>query len=326
MKKIEMLVFQGSNPFGWIAQVERYFRLGQLHGLERLQMVSMSLEGPVLNWFNAEMEHDPFTDWHQFKRRLVARFRQRIEEEPGKCLFSICQTGSIADYVNEFEELRSIVTGIDEHHLVDVFFNGLKPEMQEVIKMKEPQGLTQHIAAVIGMEGSAFCKSISGVIKGSQGARWTPASGSQGFGSVSQSASKSVQSTKSSGNAYRPRLHHTDAELDAMRRDNICFKCKGPYSKAHICPKKELRILTVLNGYEVEILDERNQEVVQEVDIKKQLMELSLNAFLGIDSPTTTMLMGVFGNMEVIVMIDSGATHNFVTPSVVQAAKLAMTH
>lgn len=136
LKKIEMPVFGGTNPFGWIAQVERYFRIGQFQGLERLQMVSLSLEGPVLNWFNAEMETEPFADWHQFKRRLVARFRQRIEDEPGKRFFSIKQLGSIADYVNEFEELRSLVSGVDERNLVDVFFNGLKPEMQEVIKMK----------------------------------------------------------------------------------------------------------------------------------------------------------------------------------------------
>ena len=106
LKKLEMLVFSGSNPFGWIAQVERYFCFGQFHGLERLQMVSMSLEGPVLNWFNAETENDPFTDWHQFKCRLVARFRRGMEEEPGKRLVSLRQTGSIADYLMS---LRSCV-------------------------------------------------------------------------------------------------------------------------------------------------------------------------------------------------------------------------
>lgn len=36
-------------------------RLGNFHDLKRLQMVLMSLEGPVLNWFNTEMENDLFT-------------------------------------------------------------------------------------------------------------------------------------------------------------------------------------------------------------------------------------------------------------------------
>ncbi|CAN7071336.1 unnamed protein product, partial [Brassica oleracea var. botrytis] len=43
LKKLEMLVFSGSNPFGWIAQVERYFCFGQFHGLERAFCKSVSL-------------------------------------------------------------------------------------------------------------------------------------------------------------------------------------------------------------------------------------------------------------------------------------------
>lgn len=56
-----------------------------------------------------------------------------------------------------------MVSGISEKNLVDVFFNGLKPEMKEVVKMKEPQGLRQHMAAVITMEDNAFCKSVAAV-------------------------------------------------------------------------------------------------------------------------------------------------------------------
>lgn len=41
-----------------------------------------------------------------------------------------------------------MVTGIDERNLVHVFFKGIKVEMKEVIKMKDPQGLRQHIEAV----------------------------------------------------------------------------------------------------------------------------------------------------------------------------------
>lgn len=78
-------------------------------------------------------------------------------------MFAITQTGSIRDYVNEFEELRAMVTGVDQRNLVHVFFNGLKPEMKEVIKMKEPKGLRQHIAAVLMMEDNAFCKSVAAV-------------------------------------------------------------------------------------------------------------------------------------------------------------------
>lgn len=104
---------------------------------ERLELVSLSLEGAVLNWFNGEMDTEAFADWPQFKRRLVHRFHAKIEEEPAKRLCSITQNGSIVDYVNELEKLRSIVTGVDDANLEHLFYNGLKPGMIEVIKMKE---------------------------------------------------------------------------------------------------------------------------------------------------------------------------------------------
>ena len=192
--------------------------------------------------------------------------------------------------------------------------------------MKEPQGLTQHIAAVIGMEGSAFCKSVSLAAQKDGGvSRGLFSQGSKGTGFGSQSGYKGappVANRQATGTSFTPRLKYTPAELDAMRRDNIFFKCKGPYSKTHICPKKELHILTVINRYDVEILDEGDAAV--DVTMNTDQVELSLNAFLGIDTPTTTKLMGVFGNVGAVVMIDSGATHNFVSPRVVEAAKLQL--
>lgn len=51
---------------------------------------------------------------------------------------------------------------MDEEHKSDIFFNGLMKEMKEVIKMKEPKTLPDHIEAVIKMEDSEFCKLIAG--------------------------------------------------------------------------------------------------------------------------------------------------------------------
>lgn len=81
--------------------------------------------------------------------------------------FSIQQTRDIANYVNEFELLVPQVTGIDEKNLEKIFYNGLKPEMKEVIRMKEPKGLKNHKAAVMKMQKTVFCK-VMGDEKGCQ--------------------------------------------------------------------------------------------------------------------------------------------------------------
>lgn len=79
---------------------------------------------------------------------------------------------------------------------------------------------------------------------------------------------------------------------------------------------KELRVLLVVNGREIE-LDENGEEIEtmeEVVDKPKELMELSLKFFLGISSPTTTKLKGYIGKTKIIIMLDSGATHNFMAP------------
>lgn len=109
----------------------------------------------------------------------------------------------------------------------------------------------------------------------------------------------------------RPRQKHTDAELDAMRRDKICFKCKAPWSRAHadVCPNKELRILSLLNGWEVEVLDQEEEALFcEDLQQEQELMTLSYNSFLGISSPKTTKMRGRINQKEVLVMLDSGAS------------------
>ncbi|CAA7036031.1 unnamed protein product [Microthlaspi erraticum] len=161
LKRIELPQLDGSEPYTWISLAERFFRLGRCSDEDRLDLLSITLKGPALHWFNREMSRDPFRDWPQFKKRMIVRFSQKMEENPGKRLFSLRQTGSIADYVNEFEELTTIVTGIDEENLEHIFYIGLKTEMKEVLKMQKPRGLTNCFNAVISMEDSAFCKSMA---------------------------------------------------------------------------------------------------------------------------------------------------------------------
>lgn len=75
----------------------------------------------------------------------------------------------------------------------------------------------------------------------------------------------------------------------------------------------------------MEILEECWDDAIQEVEEpESQLLELSLFSFLGIDSPTTTKVRGTVGTTSMVVLIDSGATHNFVTPMFIKKARLQM--
>lgn len=160
LRKIEMPVFDGSQPYEWLSKVERFFRVGRYNDYDKLDLVALSLEGDVLKWFNCELTRRDFQSWAQFKQRLFLRFGAPREEDPGNRLFAIKQTGSVAAYVSEFEDLTAQVLNLEDSHLEKIFYNGLKQEMKEVLKMKEPRGLDYQKAAVLRMESSSFCQLI----------------------------------------------------------------------------------------------------------------------------------------------------------------------
>lgn len=53
--------------------------------------------------------------------------------------------------------------------------------------------------------------------------------------------------------------------------------------------------------------------------------EVSLNSVVGLSNPKTMKVRGLIGNMEVVVLVDPGATHNFLSTRVVQKGGLTVT-
>ncbi|KAG7537173.1 Chromo/chromo shadow domain [Arabidopsis suecica] len=325
--------FDGSNAYDWLSKVERFFRVGRYSDFDKLDLVALSLEGDVLKWFNWEMTRREFNSWDEFRRRLFSRFGAAPEESPGNRLFAIKQKGSISAYVTEFEELSAQVVGLSDSHLEQIFYNGLKTEMKEVLKLKDPIGLENQKTAVLRMETSSFCQLLSEKPSRPWGAQKTFTS--KPVTTYTQPRPLLLQNGENQNTgqnaivpaakppAIQPRQRHTAEELDAMRSKGICFKCKGKYVRGHVCPLKELQILTVVEGLELEVLDEdySDAEVIVH-DQEPVLCCLSLNSFLGRHSPKTIKLMGLIGKAKVVIMIDSGASHNFITPSVVSKLRL----
>ena len=201
--------------------------------------------------------------------------------------------------------------------------------------MKEPQGLSNYIAAVLKMESSTFCRVLGDASKVAS----KPINGggntnvcSCGYYNNNQKAVMSdikpqKENVPPSRPSQRPRQRHSDAELDALRRQGLCFKCGDKWSKAHeaICPKKEFQVLTVINGFELELLDaEVEQEERPEEWLHLELKTLSYSAFVGIDAPKTMKLLGRLAGSDVICMVDSGTSHNFLSPTVMQKLHLKL--
>ena len=74
LRKIDLPIFDGDDPPGWIFRIERYFKVNHVEEEERLDTVVLSLEGRALNWFQWREIRAPIRVWEEFKREMLNRF------------------------------------------------------------------------------------------------------------------------------------------------------------------------------------------------------------------------------------------------------------
>ena len=74
-----------------------------------------------------------------------------------------------------------------------------------------------------------------------------------------------------------------------------------------------------------EVEDEFFDVEEENVGIIEKPVSVSLNSLVGIDNPKTMKLVGSIEGAKVVVMIDPGATHDFISPSIIQKLNLPIT-
>ncbi|KAE8650876.1 hypothetical protein Csa_002497, partial [Cucumis sativus] len=106
-----------------------------------------------------------------------------------------------------------------------------------------------------------------------------------------------------------------------------CFRCDKKFSPEHRCKRRELNIIVVQEG---EDLSEETDQVGEEIEtngndeINTEIANLSLNSLVGLNSSKTIKIKGEIRGREVVVLIDGGATHNFIAEEVVKELKISV--
>ncbi|TYK18018.1 Retrotransposable element Tf2 [Cucumis melo var. makuwa] len=128
-----------------------------------------------------------------------------------------------------------------------------------------------------------------------------------------------------------PNKRLSDAEFKAKREKGLYFKCDEKYYFGHKCKEPEVRELRMFvvheNNVEEEIIEEECAqpkelnmfELEGEVNV---VVELSINSAVSLTYPGTMKVRGKLKGEEIVVLIDCGATHNFISEKLVKEMKL----
>ena len=113
----------------------------------------------------------------------------------------------------------------------------------------------------------------------------------------------------------------TQAKLQERSRKGLCFKCGDRWGLDHVCKFKHYQLVLMEVGSDGEsdiAVDEREEDPV--LDMKQ--LQLSKKSLLGITSNKSLKLWGTIGDRRVVVLIDSGASANFISKELVEELKL----
>jgi hypothetical protein len=202
-------------------------------------------------------------------------------------LINLKQKGLVTEHIENFQRLNIKVTDIPDEHLIDVFIGTLKDNIQHEVRLWEPKSLENAFKVARNVESK----------------------------NMAMATRRTYPNIYRENNAPSPKTPQptrlTPQQLEERKAKGLCFNCDSKYSKGHKCGEKKLFYI------DCEEEEEQEQEPSQDENIEAISSEeltptISCNALAGISTPQTLKIEGYIKKKKVIVLIDSGSTHNFI--------------
>ncbi|XP_038704764.1 uncharacterized protein LOC120000718 [Tripterygium wilfordii] len=299
---------EGDDPVVWIYRAEQYFNFYGTPEQQKVLVCSFNLENEVLQWFHWVDCIHTTPRWEDFTKFFCREYGPTEFDNSMEALFKLQQTGSLKDYVREFRRLATRTVGLSPEMLKNCFLGGLKDELRYDVKLWKPESVHDAIAIALQIDSKLNSNSRNLLPKTVHSTNQT----------ISTVLPKHADVPLKRFNPDSSVKKLSSEEYQEKRLKGLCFYCNEKYDRGHQCAKKQLLLLEV--NFEDEN-DERETNVVEELQPTAMQMELSVCAYYGIADFQEVKTMKVEGTVKthpVIVLIDSGSTHNFVSSKLVK--------
>lgn len=126
IKKVELPLFNGDDPAGWIATAEVYFQVQETSPEVKVRLAQVCMEGHTIHFFKSLLDENVELTWDQLKLELMERYGGIGEGDVFEQLVSLQQGGSVEEYIQDFERLISQVSRLPDDQYFGYFIHGLK--------------------------------------------------------------------------------------------------------------------------------------------------------------------------------------------------------
>jgi hypothetical protein len=287
----------------------------------------MHFEGAAARWIQSVERKLRNTGWEEFCSMIHNRFGHDQHEALIRQLFHIRQTGSVAEYVEQFSALVDQLTAYEAEanplYYAMRFVDGLRDEIRSVVMVQRPATLDSACALALIQEEAL------------DGSRKKEHRRPDSFGrQYSKPAFPlplppridkplNTYAVEDRKGAEAARTANSDDKLRALRQyrraHGLCDKCAEKWHYGHKCsPTVQLHVVQEL----WELIDEDfpDGSVGSAPDSPGGSAQLCLcvsaAAISGVESPKSMRFLGQIQGHPVMILVDSGSSHTFVSTAI----------
>ena len=281
-------------------------------------MASYHLDEEALIWFQDAEQSGGFSSWEVFIKALQTRFGVTAYDDPMEALTRLKQTSTVMAYKGNFEILSNRILGLSETHKLSCFLSGLRDEIRLPVRMLVPKTLNKAFGLAKFQEEflSHSRKGIRNTIEN---------------GKVSVLGPPKFETRIESRTKF-PLQRLTGAQMEERRKQRLCYNCDEKWQVRHRCKGAKLFLLEGVNEIEpkpsgIQLVEVNDEEVLVDntyVSSSNEVnpAEITLYALVGNPTANTMRIKGRIQNHEVVSLIDSGSTHNFLDAVVLPVLQL----
>nr|GMD89757.1 Transposon Ty3-G Gag-Pol polyprotein [Ipomoea batatas] len=262
--------------------------------------------GDASEWFRWMKQNRLIFGWHDFLEKVEQRFGTTHFEDPLVELAKLTQIGTVADFQAAFEKLLNRLAKAHEARHNELM---LECRTANNEKLRPP---VIHENIWWQPRGSNFSQVTIRPSANSQPNALPPGK---------TNARVFLPAPMAQPTPALPIRKYTAAEIREKRDKGLCFRCDQKYFPGH---RYKWRFLLLIGDEDDETV-EGDPVVVEDYHTDEEVIsgDVSvLNTMTGPGSPRSLRLTGNIKGSSCLVLIDSGSTHNFITPAIVERLQL----